>query len=168
MTPGPFTRPFTRHETEGPSTASANGGTEHHGDLHGGYTPSQGYPSRARPSLGDGAREGLSIRVSVDLATYQRIAQLGRTYGTTLEGAASLLLADASATGERASERYPQTLERRCVTTPAGYLEGAAAGFDPAGGKKSVELGVATPAYSLEGAPPSPVEVVEPQEVRHE
>jgi hypothetical protein len=113
MSRGPFTRPFTRPESGGPLTESRDGSETITGTFTGGSRHHGGDPSRVVPSLRDGPRvvRGLSIRVPVDLDTYRRIAEEGRTSGRTLETAASVLLADASAQSERRSEVDSATSE---------------------------------------------------------
>jgi hypothetical protein len=75
--------------------------------------------------MGCSAGDRLSIRVAVDLDTYGRVAELSRTSGVTLEGAASVLLARAAIRQQVAAQRQAIAVKTRWVTTPSTYLAGS-------------------------------------------
>jgi hypothetical protein len=122
MTSAPFTRPITGTLGPDPSRASDSGANPITESITGGITASRRGPLHGDPSLSDGPREGqrLTIRVAVDLTTYQRIAEMSRGTGRTLEGAAADLLGIAASRPQLQSHRLPLHVETRVAPRPNG------------------------------------------------
>jgi hypothetical protein len=117
-----ITDPITATNGDHPPRATDNAAETITEGITGGITASRRDPPRTGPFLRNGPREGLAIRVRVNLETYELVSRVSRDYGLTMEGVAQVLLARAAADQRQLDDRVSARAERRYVTTSPNYL----------------------------------------------